>query len=114
MDINAAGGSDAGISDEKIAALPEWSTSPLYDDAERAALELAEAMTAASVDIPHALFERLRVHFDEAQLVELAATAAMENFRARFNRVFEIEPNSLYCPIDERPGDTAASSGRRS
>ncbi len=32
-------------------------------------------------------------------LVELAATAALENFRARFNRVFQIEPNSLYCPI---------------
>ncbi len=99
MDINAAGGSNAGIADTKIAALPDFRTSPLFTDAERAALELAEAMTAASVDVPDALFARLRTHYDAPQLVELAATAALENFRARFNRVFQIEPNSLYCPI---------------
>ncbi len=56
-------------------------------------------MTAASVDVPDELFERLRTHYDEAQLVELAATAALENYRARFNRVFRVEPNSLYCPV---------------
>ncbi len=99
MDINAAGGSDAGIPDEKIAALPDFRTSSHFTDAERAALELAEAMTEASVDVSDALYARLRAHYDEPQLVELAATAALENFRARFNRAFQIEPNSLYCPI---------------
>jgi alkylhydroperoxidase family enzyme len=99
VDINAAGGSTAGVPDEKIAALPNFRTSPLFSEAERVALELAEVMTEASVDVPDALFARLRTHYDEPQLVELAATAAMENFRARFNRVFQIEPNSLYCPI---------------
>ena len=59
MDINAAGGSNAGVADEKIAALPDFRTSPLFTEAERAALELAEAMTAASVDVPDALFARL-------------------------------------------------------
>ncbi len=99
MDINAAGGSDAGISDEKIAALLDFRTSPLYTDAERVALELAEVMTAATVDVPDELYAQLRAHYDEAQLIELAATGALENFRARFNRVFRVEPNSLYCPV---------------
>jgi alkylhydroperoxidase family enzyme len=106
MDINAAGGSDAGVSPEKIAALPDFRASPLYTDAERAALELAEAMTAAAVDVPDELFARLRAHYDEAQLVELAATAALENFRARFNRAFRVEPNSLYCPARGHGRDT--------
>ena len=100
MDINAAVGSDAGIPDEKIAALPDFRTSPLFDEAERAALDVAEAMTRAPADISDELFARVRANYDDAQLVELAATAAMENFRARFNRVFQIEPNSLYCPVD--------------
>ncbi len=100
MDINAAGGSKLGISDEKIAALADYATSPHYSDEERVALELADAMSAGVVEIPDDLFGRLSAHFDEAQLVELAATAAMENFRARFNRVFQIEPNALYCPIE--------------
>lgn len=99
MDINAAGGSDAGVPDEKIGALPTFLSSPLYTEAERAALELAEAMTAVPVDVSDALYERLRGYYDEAQLVELAATAALENFRARFNRAFLVEPNSLYCPV---------------
>jgi alkylhydroperoxidase family enzyme len=82
--------------------LHEFRTSPLYSDTERVALELAEAMTAASVEISDELYARLQQHFEPAQLVELAATAALENYRARFNRVFQIEPNSLYCPIDKR------------
>jgi len=100
VDINAAGGSDAGVSDEKIAALPDFRASPLYTDAERAALELAEATVATPVEVSDELFARLRAHYDEAQLVELAATAALENFRARFNRVFRVEPNALYCPVE--------------
>jgi alkylhydroperoxidase family enzyme len=99
VDINAAGGSDAGISDEKIAALPDYGTSPHYSDAERVALELADAMCATPVDVSDDLFNRLHAYYDEPQLVELAATAAMENFRARFNRVFRVEPNALYCPV---------------
>ena len=99
MDINAAGGSDAGVPDEKIAALPDYRTNPLFDDAERAALELADAVTQLPADVPDELYARLRRHYDEPQLVELAATAALENFRARFNRVFRVEPNALYCPV---------------
>src|SRR5579885_804258 len=99
MDINAAGGSDAGLADEKIAALPDYATSSLYDAAERAALELADAMSQATVDVSDELYARLRDWYSDEQLVELAATAALENFRARFNRVFRIEPNSLYCPV---------------
>ncbi len=64
-------------------------------------------MTAAAVDVPDELFARLRAHYDEPQLVELVATAAMENFRARFNRAFRIEPNSLYCPVQGHGAPTA-------
>lgn len=99
MDINAAGSSAEGVSDEKIAALPDYRQSPLYTEAERAALGFAEAMSAASVDVSDELFARVSAHFDTPQLVELAATAALENYRARFNRAFLVEANSLYCPL---------------
>ena len=100
MDINAAGSSTLGVSDEKIADLPNYATSEHYSDAERAALQLADAMSAGVVEISDDLYARVRQHYDEPQTVELAATAAMENFRARFNRVFQVEPNALYCPIE--------------
>jgi len=34
--------------------------------------------------------------FSEEQLIELAATAAFENFRARNNRVFDVGSDGLY------------------
>ncbi|MGI8925790.1 MAG: carboxymuconolactone decarboxylase family protein [Tepidiformaceae bacterium] len=67
------------------------------------ALEIADAMTQLPAEIADELFARARSCYDEAALVELAATAAMENFRARFNRVFQVEPNSIYCPITGKP-----------
>lgn len=60
-------------------------------------------MTAVPAEVPDALFARLREHYDAPQLVELAATVALENYRARFNRAFQIEPNSFYCPLPAAP-----------
>jgi alkylhydroperoxidase family enzyme len=68
-------------------------------------------MTAARVDISDELFQRLQRYYDQPQLVELAATAALENYRSRFNRVFRIEPNSLYCPIGDGGGSKTTAPG---
>ena len=92
MDTNAAGSSANGASDEKIAALESFRDSALFSDAEKAALELAEAMSQTPAVVPDPVFEALRPHYTEPQLVELVATIAMENYRARFNRAFEVEP----------------------
>jgi alkylhydroperoxidase family enzyme len=48
-------------------------------------------MTRTPVEVPEALFAKLRKLFDEPQLVELTATIAWENYRARFNHAFGIE-----------------------
>ena len=40
MDINAAVGSELGLSDQKLLALDDYRTSPLYDERERAALPM--------------------------------------------------------------------------
>ncbi len=99
MDINAAGGSQAGATDEEIAALRDYQSSPLFSPAEKLAFELADAATHLPADISDELFARLRGHYSEVELVELAAIVALENFRSRFNRVFRVEPNGLYCPL---------------
>ena len=48
-------------------------------------------MTRTPVEVPDELFSRLREAFNEAQLVELTATIAWENYRARFNHAFGLE-----------------------
>ena len=54
-------------------------------------LEYADAMTRTPVEVPDALFARLRERFSEAQLVELTSAIAWENYRARFDHAFGIE-----------------------
>ncbi len=95
MDTNTAGSSVSGASDDKIAALEAFRTSDLFTPAERAALELAEAMTHTPPDVTDAMFDAVRAHFGEAETVELVATIAMENYRARFNRAFDVEAQGL-------------------
>lgn len=76
--------------------MASWRDSDLFDAEQRLALELAEAMTETPPEISDELFARLGEQFDGGQLVELSAAIAFENFRARFNRVFAIEPQGLY------------------
>jgi alkylhydroperoxidase family enzyme len=91
MDTNTAGSSIAGASDEKLAQLDAFRTSDLFSDAEKAALELAEAMTVTPPDVTDEIFAEVRRHYTEAETVELVGTIAMENYRARFNTTFRIE-----------------------
>jgi alkylhydroperoxidase family enzyme len=96
MDTNAAGSSKAGASEEKIAAVDDFRRSDLFTDAEKAALAVAESMTRTPADVSDEEFEQARRHFNEEELVELVATVAMENYRARFNRAFEVESLCTY------------------
>lgn len=59
-------------------------------------LQYAESMTALPVEIDDDLFANLQQHFTEAQLVELTAVIAWENFRARFNHAFGLESDGYY------------------
>jgi alkylhydroperoxidase family enzyme len=63
------------------------------------ALELADAMTSTPPAVTDELFARLRSFYSEAQLVELAAIVAQENFRSRFNTTFRLESQGLFCPV---------------
>lgn len=88
----------AKASDEKIAAVAHWRESALFSDQERAAFALAEAMSATPAVVPDDVFVEAQRQFTIPQLVELAATVAMENYRARFNCAFVMESQGFYRP----------------
>ena len=88
--------SELGVPDEKILALDEYATSPLYDERERAALEYAERMTRSEQDVDDELFSRLRRFFDEDSLVELTAIIAWENSSSKFNRALRVPSQHLW------------------
>ncbi|HEY7146989.1 MAG TPA: carboxymuconolactone decarboxylase family protein [Streptosporangiaceae bacterium] len=83
----AASAAKAGESAERLHAVAAWYESPLFDDAERAALALAESATRLS-DRPGAVtdeqWELARKHYDDKQLSALILMIATSNF---FNRI---------------------------
>ncbi len=88
-------GRDGGVPGEKIEALGDCRSSKLLSEVERLVLEYADAMTSTPVEVPDMLFERLREKLTAAQLVELTAAIAWENYRARFNHAFGVESENF-------------------
>ena len=89
-------GSRFGVSTEKIDALHDYATSPLFSDAERVALEYADAMTETRRDVDDALFARLQTHYDDDTIAELTMIIAWENSSSRFNRAFRIPSQGFW------------------
>ena len=57
---------------------------------------MADAMADTPSNVSDELYDQLRRHFSEEELMELAANAALENFRARWNRVFDVGSDGIY------------------
>jgi alkylhydroperoxidase family enzyme len=90
-----------GASAEKVeAVLADYKENPLFSSRERLALELAERMTFTEQRVTDEFFVRLKEHFTDEELVELAAVIALENFRSKFNPVFAVEANN-FCPLPQ-------------
>ena len=88
----------AGATDDKIRQVPTWRDSELFSATEKDALEYAEKMTITGEKVTDELWGRLRGHFTEAQLVELTAAVALENFRSKFNVPLGVEAQG-FCVI---------------
>jgi AhpD family alkylhydroperoxidase len=92
-DAGAANAAKAGISAEKLLTVAAWYEDPRFDDAERAALALTEAMTRLA-DRPGAVTDELWAeaarHYDERQLGALVLMVSMTNFFTRLNTTFRV------------------------
>jgi alkylhydroperoxidase family enzyme len=95
------------VTEEQLRDLSRYRESRAFSEEERLVIQLAEKMSGNPVQPPSELLEALRLRFDEAQLVELSAAIAWENYRARFNRVFGVRPvgfckEGTFCALPER------------
>ena len=81
-----------GWSQEQLDHLAEFESLPDFEEKEKVALRLAERMTLQSNGVDEALWTDLRRHFDEGEVVELAAVIGLFNYFNRFNNALEVEP----------------------
>ncbi len=89
-------------SDAKIAAVWDFQTSPLFDDAERAALRLAWKASTLPNEAEEEDFDALRAHFDDGQIVELVATIALFGYLNRWNDTMATDLETRPAGIAER------------
>ena len=97
MDIGSAVGRQKNlVTDEELNEVANWQHTKILSGRERAAIEYAEEMSKTPVRVSDELFERLKKHFSNEQIVELSASIAYENYRARFNHALDIKSDNLY------------------
>jgi AhpD family alkylhydroperoxidase len=84
-DLNSANCLKRGISRDKLAALPRFVASSLFDEREKAALEYAEAITRTDRHTDAMLIARLQRHFSDEAIVALTTLIAFQNLSSKFN-----------------------------
>jgi alkylhydroperoxidase family enzyme len=72
-------------------ALLDFENGP-FDEKEKAALAYAQQLTIDAHGVDDALFERLRQHYDEGEIVEISAMAGLFNYFNRVNDALQMEP----------------------
>lgn len=83
-----------GVPLEQLEQIWEYATSPLFTEAERAALDLARAATLVPNDVDDALMKRLKQHYTHRQIVELLSVVCLFGWLNRFVDSLNVELDS--------------------
>ena len=85
-----------GVEEKKLAAIWDYQSSPLYSEAERAALDFAFAASVVPNAVSDEHFAELRKHWSEEQIVEIVATISLFGFLNRWN-------DTMGTPLEDKP-----------
>jgi AhpD family alkylhydroperoxidase len=86
LDMHTKDARAEGESEQRLHTLAAWRETPFFDERERAALEWTEAVTrVADTHVPDDVYERVKPHFTEQELVELTLAVANINSWNRLN-----------------------------
>ena len=96
----------AGISIEKINAVEDYRTSPLFSAAERVTLDFAVAGASQPNQVTDELFDRMKQHWTESQIVEITMVVAINGFLNRWN-------DTVAPPLEDEPKEFARKHLKR-
>lgn len=96
MAHTAEGAAKLGVEQQKIDAVWNYQTSPLFTAAERAALDVAVAAGCVPNAVTDEMFMKLRKHWGDDQVVEIVGVIAMFGFLNRWNDTFA-------TPLEDEP-----------
>ena len=94
----------AGETEERLYMLSAWRESPLYNERERAALELCEAMTEiARSGVPDEVWERAAAAFNSEELGQVVFAVAVINTWNRLQITTRVEPGHYHPGMFDAP-----------
>lgn len=95
LDMHTKDARKAGETEQRLYALSAWRETPFYTERERAALEWTEALTLiAENHAPDTLYDSVRIHFDEKEMVALTMAIVAINGWNRLAIGFRSVPGS--------------------
>jgi uncharacterized peroxidase-related enzyme len=101
VDINSMTLAQRSGSMRKVDALEYWRESDAFTDAERAALDYAEAVTITDRGVTDESMGKLKDHFDDDAIVELTALIAFQNLSSKFNAALDV-PAQGFCRVPSK------------
>ena len=93
-----------GIEDEKVEAIPHWEVATCFSPAERAVLAYTDCLVLEGGRVPDGVFEALRAHLSDEEILELTYVTCMYEMHATMSRALRLE----YDDVDERIVEIAA------
>jgi alkylhydroperoxidase family enzyme len=85
IDLGSAISRGWGLTDEELLALSDYQNATCFSDLDKLILAYATAVSRTPVEVPNELFDGLRGHLGNAQLVALTHIITLSNLRGRFN-----------------------------
>ncbi|MCR5872726.1 hypothetical protein LRS10_00080 [Phenylobacterium sp. J426] len=95
------GDAGAGRPEEKIAAIPHWTVSDVYDEKERAVLAYADCLTLGDGRTPTEVFEKLRTFWGDEEIFEFTYITTLYAMHAVITRALRMEFDNREDPIVE-------------
>jgi len=93
LDMHTTEARQLGESQQRLDCIAAWREAPFFTDRERAALAWAESLThIAETHAPDDVYNEVKKHFADKELVELTAVIGMINFWNRMSVSFRSEP----------------------
>ena len=100
-----------GVSEEKIAAVPYWTVSDVFEDKERAVLAYADCLSQAGGRVPDQIFAKLRTFWNDEQIFEFTYITCLYDMHAVMARALKLEYDNRQDPIVEVAAPESFTAG---
>jgi AhpD family alkylhydroperoxidase len=104
LDMHSKDAVALGIPAQKLFVLDAWREAPFYSERERVALQWTEALTLIAEDqVPDEVYEAVRPHFSDRELIELTMAIVTINGWNRLAISFRQEAGTYQSHLSPEP-----------